>query len=250
MIFYSVIFLHSTETVTNKYKNGNIKEIIAIDLEGRKSGDYKLFYSNGKVKEKGDFRRNKKTGMWYYYYENGKRKIIEIYTGNHLIQFEQFNKEGKSHGEYSRYNNDGTLYRQGFYKNGERTGTWKVFNKNGEVESSHSYGGEEIKKKVNLRLKVAETQSQISQNNISTARNNIANINSRLNDLGTWHKTWGIIGTIGSAGAIVSSVILLGISIANNNTVSLPFAIGGIVSGGVMLGFSLWELRIGMSLSF
>jgi antitoxin component YwqK of YwqJK toxin-antitoxin module len=71
-------------TVTEYYKNGNIKKLssqLNINSKGGssyssgKTGDYKEFHENGNLKLQGQFNTNKRIELWKWYHENG-----EFYT--------------------------------------------------------------------------------------------------------------------------------------------------------------------------
>ena len=68
----SLAYLKNSETpfsgkINGKFKNGN-NRIIGQYAEGKKVGDWSLFYDNGNEKEKGSYSNGIKIGTWLSYY--------------------------------------------------------------------------------------------------------------------------------------------------------------------------------------
>lgn len=68
-------------TVSEYYDNGNIKNLssqVNINSKGGgsnstgKTGEYKEFYENGNLKLQGQYKVNKRIGLWKWYHENGE----------------------------------------------------------------------------------------------------------------------------------------------------------------------------------
>ena len=68
-----------TMQVYEYFDNGNLKGVhgqIVINVKGGstsggKTGIYEVYYSNGNLKLKGQFEKNRRTGVWTWYHENG-----------------------------------------------------------------------------------------------------------------------------------------------------------------------------------
>lgn len=79
----------SISKVTTYFKNGNISEFEYLDRRtNNKKGEYISYYSNGRIKEKGNYTNNVADGIWYCYSETGclKEKREDIYyNGNRLV---------------------------------------------------------------------------------------------------------------------------------------------------------------------
>ena len=71
----SLAYLKNSETpfsgkINGKFKNGN-NRIIGQYTEGKKVGDWFLFYDNGNEKEKGSYSNGIKIVTWLSYYKDG-----------------------------------------------------------------------------------------------------------------------------------------------------------------------------------
>ena len=103
------------------YPNGKIKSK-AIYRNNRIYGSVISYYPNGNIQEKGVWKGNKWVGEYFYYYENGKIK----YHWN-------YNERGKRDGEQYYYYDNGQLYVVGKWQNGKETGEIKEYYPNGQL---------------------------------------------------------------------------------------------------------------------
>ena len=69
----------------------------------------------------------KKHGLWKYYDEDGKLIGGGCY------------ENGKEVGPWKTYWNNGKLLSEGCYKNGEKIGIWKYYDKNGILTEEKTY---------------------------------------------------------------------------------------------------------------
>jgi len=76
---------------------------------------------------KGSYKNGKKHGLWETYYENGLLKNKANY------------RDGKNDGTWEVYSYDGSLSVKGIFKDGKKDGLWKTFFQNGQVESKETY---------------------------------------------------------------------------------------------------------------
>jgi antitoxin component YwqK of YwqJK toxin-antitoxin module len=106
---------------------------------GRLSGTCAYFYSNGKIKERGEYKENARIGEWIYYYESGlESKKINFTAGvPHLIESydesgKQQTKDGKGNFQGAvltgNFNSPMTYMVMGPIKNGLMDGEWKMYN--------------------------------------------------------------------------------------------------------------------------
>ena len=51
-------------------------------VEGREDGNWKQWYSDGKIDYTGDFKNGKMEGKWEGWYQSGKKKYETIYSEN------------------------------------------------------------------------------------------------------------------------------------------------------------------------
>ncbi len=138
-------------------RDGNIKDAYIlhngvvvghgiIDKSGKKQGDWKEFYDNGRIRAEGKYVNNKRIGKWIFYFENGKIEQTGFfdnggqYTGDWKWYFPDGSLrivekyfEGEREGDYLEYDSDGEIMIQGEYVNGSKEGDW-VTNVNGFIE--------------------------------------------------------------------------------------------------------------------
>jgi antitoxin component YwqK of YwqJK toxin-antitoxin module len=77
-------------------------------------------------KTQGSFRNGKKHGPWVSYHDNGKLD----YKGTY--------KDGKQHGPWVWFYDNGQLRFKGTYKNGEWDGPWVTYNKDGTKDKKNT----------------------------------------------------------------------------------------------------------------
>jgi antitoxin component YwqK of YwqJK toxin-antitoxin module len=110
-----------------------------IDEAGKKQGDWKEFYDNGRLRAEGKYVNNKRVGKWIYYFENGKIEQTGsydnrgLYTGDWKWYFEDGSEriiekyfEGEREGDYLEYSSDNEVMMQGEYVNGSMEGDWTI----------------------------------------------------------------------------------------------------------------------------
>ena len=110
------------------YENG-ITEMLVEDENGIKQGKY-FKYENGRIKEEGNFKDDKKDGKWIYY-------MIE--QNRCLLQKEANYKDGKLHGEYKEFHLYGGVKEEGQYVAGQKEGEWKTYYSNGQIMKEANY---------------------------------------------------------------------------------------------------------------
>ena len=85
------------------------------------------YWENGKLKDKVEYKNDKKNGSYESFYENGKKEYLGEY------------KNGKKHGLWSRHSaNRYFIYSKGEYKNGKKTGYWTFCNLDGRINEQFS----------------------------------------------------------------------------------------------------------------
>lgn len=166
-------FLYYSEDGILIAKNNHSKKSQIVESE--------MFAPNGKLVAKGNYVNKRKQDKWEYYsdedgslilsenYENGLLvgKSIVYLTGTQIIIEETEYVNGKKHGQYSKYydngkpmieayyNNDsldghyiqyypiGTIKEEGEYKNGKKVGEWKTYDLEENVISTDNYLGQD-----------------------------------------------------------------------------------------------------------
>ncbi len=98
-----------------------------VDKHGKKQGLWTLFYSNGNILGKGQFKNDKKSGQWVYFYPNGK-----------LLQKGQYNN-GLPTGKWITFYPNGKMLRVEYYINGLHDGKYFELSPNGDTVLSTAY---------------------------------------------------------------------------------------------------------------
>lgn len=114
-------------------------------------GEYKAYFSSGKLKKKGMYNMNVPDENWSFYYESGSVKATYEYKeGDSVVstlyyEMDSIKKKtglivnGEKEGFWQYFYENGEIKREGIYKNGEEVGEWKQYNESGLVKSTTSY---------------------------------------------------------------------------------------------------------------
>ena len=96
--------------------------------DGKLHGEYLEFDDHGEVQCKGEYDSDNKINEWKWYSTfNGQ-------SYPRLLKIENFNKDGKLHGESILYYQDESVVEQGNYKNGKKDGEWIFRGENGAYQ--------------------------------------------------------------------------------------------------------------------
>jgi len=97
------------------------QDINKKDANGLKQGKWIFYYDDAKtqIKQEGEYKDNKKTGVWKAYYSSGKAKSEITYVKN------------KPNGYAKFYYENGNVSEEGIWKGNKWTGEYKYFHKNG-----------------------------------------------------------------------------------------------------------------------
>lgn len=116
---------------------GNLIAEGIVNEEGDKLGDWKYYYSSGKLKSNGRYRNNRRIGSWKYYFATGeveqegifKRGVPDglwkWYFKSGSIKREEYYRLGMEEGESLEYDNEGNIIAQGNYIEGMKEGKWR-----------------------------------------------------------------------------------------------------------------------------
>lgn len=119
------------------------------DSKGLKIGEWKQYYSNGKIRYTGQFKNDIAVDTFKYYSENGVLETIIVHLGKGVSTARMFNDQGKiiaigsfhnkkKDGLWQYYNNDGLLVTEESFKDSLKDGAWKIYYLDGKI-SSESY---------------------------------------------------------------------------------------------------------------
>ena len=112
------------------------KQSESMYLNDSLNGNYFEWYIDGKQKEEGNYKFDKKDLLWTYWNEFGERRFEEWQDGvlfdtfeyeyypNGQVKEEPSYENGKKHGDWVRYFQDGTIRGTSAYKDGMKDGLW------------------------------------------------------------------------------------------------------------------------------
>ena len=95
--------------------------------------EFREWYENGNKKTEGNFKGEKKNGLWIRWYENGQKKM------------EGFFKEGKLNGKWIKWFEDGKKWEEGYYLNGNEVGQWTYWRDDGTKRKEGVYYDNNLK---------------------------------------------------------------------------------------------------------
>lgn len=140
----------SGEVYQNDYKGKKVRSFNLIN--GKLSGIYQEFFSDGQVKLLVEMDSGKRNGEFKSFYENGNLKEFMIYengliNGNRVsfwlngLKKEENNfMSGAMRGENIFYYSNGVVRRKIFFdSNGNRVGDWLEFDRNGKLIQTIKY---------------------------------------------------------------------------------------------------------------
>ena len=117
------LFILLACSTPEEHQNDKSTSIENIDKPTRSE----IFYPNGELKMSGQTINGKKHGLWVAYFENGG-----VWSKNEF-------DHGVQHGTTLVFQKSGLTYYTGAYKNGERSGKWQFYDKSGEPSRSINY---------------------------------------------------------------------------------------------------------------
>lgn len=109
------------------HPNGKLKSEIYYE-NGMPRGKYKLYYENGKLEEEGNWDRTKNTGDFKRYYSNGQ-----------LMQDFKFTEAGLRTGPQKYFYENGNKRLEGTWQNGKESGSIVEYYENGDVSAKKNF---------------------------------------------------------------------------------------------------------------
>ena len=122
-----------------EYKKGFIVDRMKInrrDQNNLRQGRWYTFYDNGKVKQEGIYKDDKKEGFFKEYAENGD--LVSVWKYSKDIKVEEAEEVTKLDVQ-NEYYPDGKLKASGTYRNGVPEGVRREYSKDGEIIQSMIY---------------------------------------------------------------------------------------------------------------
>lgn len=140
-----------------------------------KSGEFKWYHANGKLKHVGEYSDNKEIGTHTWYFDNGVIEAIENYSKGKLEgEYKEFYKNGKplsksffsnglQDGLTKYYREDGSLHSQGQFKKGDRDGIWKYYDERGELIGTNEFKTDYVIEEANMFLKLPNSDWSLTE---------------------------------------------------------------------------------------
>ncbi len=122
VLYKEEFYIDGKKSGQNKvyHRNGNV-HYDENYVDGKLEGERKLYYYTGKIKLKANYKNGKPAGNYTWYFENGNVKKQYFYNSNGLQ--DGLNKE---------FYDDGSIHREIFYVNGKKDGISKSYYKDGK----------------------------------------------------------------------------------------------------------------------
>src|SRR5690606_31267672 len=97
-----------------------------FDENGNLSGERLIYYNNGRISQKENYKNGKLDGPSIWYSEDNV--VINEYTY----------RDGHLHGPAKIYDSKGQLVTEGFYENDQKSGVWKFY-ENGDLKEEKNF---------------------------------------------------------------------------------------------------------------
>ena len=137
------------------FYNGFLNKKGILDKEGRKQGEWIIYYESLEIKARGFYKDDLREGAWVFYYETGEVEQKGYYKAGEYDdtwvwtfkngdkkRFEQY-KNGVEHGEFIEYDSLGNILLNGNYRNGLREGDW-IYHVNDHKEEGFYTSGQKL----------------------------------------------------------------------------------------------------------
>jgi antitoxin component YwqK of YwqJK toxin-antitoxin module len=125
----SIIYKPGTKEPFNGKWTGNIDSTkIEFDVvNGKKEGNFKIYFPNGNIQISGHMKNNLNIGEWKYYYENGNVESTGLFIND------------TPSGKWLWYYPDSTLKQIGYFNFGRRDSIWKTYDTLGNLIDSRVF---------------------------------------------------------------------------------------------------------------
>ena len=112
----------STTPFTGRNKSHMRDMKIEYDVvNGKKEGDFIIYFPNNNIQMVGKMKENKNFGEWKYYYQDGSLQTSGFYDNDIPT------------GKWMWFNSNGKVIEEGNYLNGNREGEWKSYDSTGSI---------------------------------------------------------------------------------------------------------------------
>lgn len=121
MLVVTIVLVSCSKSVD--FTSLQFKFGVAYEINSDKpyTGEALIYYSNGEVLERQNYKKGILNGELINYYNNGKLKMKSQI------------KNGSPNGKSIVYYENGSIEGKGEYKDGRKVGEWILYNKNGDI---------------------------------------------------------------------------------------------------------------------
>ncbi|MFQ5494564.1 MAG: toxin-antitoxin system YwqK family antitoxin [Phycisphaerae bacterium] len=132
LLLCALVGCHAADHVEQtRFANGRLKSRVAkkvlADGSTVRDGDFRSWFSNGRLHEAGRYVNGQMDGTWTIYDEQGRKRGIQHYV------------LGRRHGRWLAWHANGRLARQWAYDHGLKHGDWITWDENGKVIQRERY---------------------------------------------------------------------------------------------------------------
>jgi antitoxin component YwqK of YwqJK toxin-antitoxin module len=118
----------STTPFTGRNKSRMLDMKIEYDvIDGKKDGDFIVYFPNDKIQMAGTMKENKNVGEWKYYFSDGSIETSGYYDND------------IPNGKWKWFNPQGIIIEEGNYIEGNREGEWKTYDSVGSLDIVRLY---------------------------------------------------------------------------------------------------------------
>lgn len=115
------------EVVEESYPDGNPKLVKHYTKKDRTLIKEITYYPNQQKQSEGEIKEGKMHGKWSFWFQNGQLWTVAYY------------QENIEHGEQTVWHDNGNKYYQGSFEDGVRTGIWKFWDSSGNLTKTIDY---------------------------------------------------------------------------------------------------------------
>ena len=124
--------LYSDSLSTTPFRGRNKSRMLDMKIEydvvnGKKNGDFIIYFSNGNIQIAGTMKENKNIGEWKYYFPDGSLQTSGYYENDIPT------------GKWIWFNPQGNIIEEGNYIGGNREGEWKTYDSIGSLDIVRLY---------------------------------------------------------------------------------------------------------------
>lgn len=139
--------LYSDSLSTTPFTGRNKSRMLDMKIEyevvnGKKDGDFIVYFPSNKIQIAGTMKENKNVGEWKYYFPDGSLQTSGYYEND------------IPDGKWIWYNPEGKIIEEGIYIEGRREGEWKNYDSTGLLEMVRTYKENKLIDSIKIDLSI------------------------------------------------------------------------------------------------